>query len=80
VGAGPQQHSGEIRGGDLSFEAYFLWAPKVVPKENNGVLVRISDASGTLFDESFMKYQIAEQTRSGRSRQRCSSSRGWMRP
>jgi Histidine kinase-, DNA gyrase B-, and HSP90-like ATPase len=54
---------GDIRGGDLSFEGYFLWAPKVVPKENNGVLVRISDASGTLFDESFMKYQISEQTR-----------------
>jgi len=53
----------EIRGGDLSFEGYFLWSPKVVPKENTGVLVRISDASGTLFDESFMKYQISEQTR-----------------
>jgi len=53
----------EIRGGDLSFEGYFLWTPKVVPKENNGLLVRISDASGTLFDESFIKYQISEQTR-----------------
>ena len=53
----------EIRGGDLSFEGYFLWTPKVVPKENNGVLIRISDASGTLFDESFIKYQVSEQTR-----------------
>ena len=53
----------EIRGGDLAFEAYFLWAPKIVPKENVGVLVRISDASGTLFDESFIKYQVSEQTR-----------------
>ena len=53
----------EIRGGDLAFEGYFLWTPKVVPKENVGLLVRISDASGTLFDESFIKYQISEQNR-----------------
>jgi hypothetical protein len=53
----------ETRGGDLSFEGYFLWTPKVVPKENNGLLIRVSDASGTLFDESFIKYQISEQTR-----------------
>lgn len=51
------------RGGDLSFEAYFMWAPKIVPKENNGLLIRVSDASGTLFDETFAKYQIAELTR-----------------
>jgi hypothetical protein len=53
----------EIRGGDLAFEGYFLWAPKVVPKENKGLLVRINDASGTGFDETFAKYQISEQTR-----------------
>jgi hypothetical protein len=53
----------EIRGGDLSFEGYFLWTPKVVPKENKGLLIRISDASGTGFDETFAKYQISEQTR-----------------
>ena len=51
------------RGGDLSFEAYFMWAPKIVPRENNGLLIRVSDASGTLFDETFAKYQIAELTR-----------------
>lgn len=55
--------SSEERGGDLEFEAYFLWAPKIVPKENNGLLIRISDASGTLFDESFAKYQVSELTR-----------------
>jgi hypothetical protein len=55
--------SEEERGGELSFEAYFLWAPKIVPKENNGLLIRISDASGTLFDETFAKYQISELTR-----------------
>ena len=53
----------ETRGGDLSFEGYFLWTPKVVPKENNGLLIRVSDASGTLFDETFIKYQVSEQTR-----------------
>lgn len=51
------------RGGGLELEAYFLWAPRIVPKENIGVLVRIADASGTLFDETFMKYQIAELQR-----------------
>jgi hypothetical protein len=55
--------SPEERGGDLEFEAYFLWTPKVVPKENNGLLIRVSDASGTLFDETFAKYQISELTR-----------------
>lgn len=52
-----------IRGGDLEFEGYLLWTPRVVPVEHNGVLVRINDASGTLFDETFMKYQVSEQTR-----------------
>jgi len=54
----------EVTGGaKLSFEAYFFWSPKVVPKENNGILVRIAGSSGTLFDDSFMHYEIAEQTR-----------------
>ncbi len=35
----------------------------MVPKENKGLLIRISDASGTGFDETFAKYQISEQTR-----------------
>jgi hypothetical protein len=52
--------SNDERGGDLSFEAYFLWTPKVVPREHNGLLIRIADASGTLFDETFMRYQTAE--------------------
>jgi len=53
----------EERGGDLSFEAYFLVTPKVVPKEHNGLLIRISNASGTLFDETFLKYQVSELVR-----------------
>jgi hypothetical protein len=54
---------GELRGGDLEFEAYLFWNSKIVPKENNGVLVRINGASGALFDDTFMKYQVSEQTR-----------------
>lgn len=52
-----------FRGGTLKFEAYFYWCPKIVPKDHNGVLVRVNGASGTLFDETFMKYQVSEQTR-----------------
>lgn len=52
-----------VRGGDLEFEGYLLWATKVVPTEHRGVLVRINDASGTLFDSTFMKYPVSEQNR-----------------
>lgn len=51
------------RGGDLSLEAYLFWTGRVVPKENNGVLIRIRGASGALFDPTFFKYQVSEQTR-----------------
>lgn len=54
----------DIRGGEnLSFEGYLLWMPKVVPTDHIGVLIRVNDASGTLFDETFMKYQVSELTR-----------------
>ncbi|PYE30601.1 histidine kinase/DNA gyrase B/HSP90-like ATPase [Idiomarina fontislapidosi] len=49
-------------GGELEFEAYLMWTPKVSPRDHNGVLVRVHDASGILFDETFMKHQVAEQT------------------
>lgn len=52
-----------VRGGNLAFEGYLLWCPRVVPVEHNGVLIRVNDASGTLFDPTFMKYQVSEQTR-----------------
>jgi hypothetical protein len=52
-----------IGGGALSFEAYFYWNQKITPKENNGVLVRINNASGLLFDKAFLDYQVAELTR-----------------
>jgi len=51
------------RGGDLALEGYLFWNGRVVPKENNGVLVRIRGASGALFDPTFFKYQVSEQTR-----------------
>jgi hypothetical protein len=51
------------RGGGLSLEGYLFWNGRVVPKENNGVMVRIRGTSGALFDPTFFKYQISEQTR-----------------
>jgi hypothetical protein len=53
----------DMRGGNLEFEGYLFWNSRIVPKENNGVLVRINGASGALFDDTFMKYQVSEQTR-----------------
>ena len=50
-------------GRDLEFEGYFFWSPKVVPKENNGLILRIGNSSGTLFDDTFMHYEVSEQTR-----------------
>ncbi len=51
------------RGGDLNVEGYLFWTGRVIPKENNGALVRIRGASGALFDPTFFKYQVSEQTR-----------------
>jgi len=53
----------ELSGGTLSFEAYLYWTPKIAPTEHRGSLIRINGASGTLFDPSFMRYQVSEQTR-----------------
>jgi len=50
-------------GGSLSFEAYFYWNSVIVPKQNRGVLIRINDASGVLYDETFMEYQVSELNR-----------------
>lgn len=51
------------RGGVFQLEGYLFWNGRVVPKENNGVLVRIRGASGAAFDPTFFKYQVSEQTR-----------------
>lgn len=52
-----------VSGGELSFEAYLLWTPKVAPREHRGSLIRIHGSSGSLFDETFMRYQVSESTR-----------------
>jgi hypothetical protein len=53
----------ERGGGALEFEAYIYWNSRIVPKENNGVLVQINRASGVLFDQRFMDYQVSELNR-----------------
>src|ERR1017187_7843465 len=53
----------ELSGGPLAFEAYLFWTPKVAPTEHQGSLVRIHGSSGTLFDSTFMRYQVSEQNR-----------------
>ena len=53
----------ELSGGTLSFEAYLFWTPKIAPTEHQGSLIRIHGSSGTLFDSTFMRYQVSEQTR-----------------
>ena len=53
----------EFTGGPLEFESYLLWAPKIAPTEHQGVLVRVHGSSGTLFDSTFLRYQVSEQTR-----------------
>jgi hypothetical protein len=52
-----------LSGGPLKFEAYLFWSPRIVPKQHQGVMVRIGNAAGTLFDPTFMGYQTSEQTR-----------------
>ena len=53
----------ERAGGRLSFQAYLYWNSRIIPKETAGVLIRIRGASGTLFDPTFLNYQVSEQTR-----------------
>ncbi|HEX8387866.1 MAG TPA: ATP-binding protein, partial [Sphingomonas sp.] len=51
------------RGGFFELEGYLYWNGRIVPKDNNGVLVRIRGAGSGLFDPTFFQYQISEQTR-----------------
>jgi hypothetical protein len=53
----------ESSGGPLEFYAYLMWMPKVIPIDDIGSLIRIHGASGSGFDETFLKYQVAETTR-----------------
>ncbi|MDX2598009.1 ATP-binding protein [Streptomyces sp. WI03-4A] len=66
VGSMRQEFKGfdrDVSAGPLEFEAYLFWTPKVAPTEHQGVLVRIHGASGTLFDSTFLNYQVSELTR-----------------
>lgn len=53
----------EFSGGPLSFEAYLIWAPKIAPTDHQGVLIRMHDATGTLFDPTFLRFPVSEQRR-----------------
>ena len=53
----------ELSGGALEFEAYLLWTPRVLPTQHQGVIIRVGNAAGALFDRTFMGYQVSEQTR-----------------
>ena len=57
----PEDH--DRAGGPLSFEGYLYWNSQIKPKDTSGVLIRIREASGTLFDRTFLNYQVSEQTR-----------------
>lgn len=52
-----------LAGGQLSFEAYMYWNSKIIPRDISGALVRVREASGSLFDENYLKYQVSEQNR-----------------
>jgi hypothetical protein len=53
----------ELSGGPLEFEAYLFWAPKIIPSQHQGVIVRVGNAAGAPFDRTFMGYQVSEQNR-----------------
>lgn len=53
----------ESSAGTLEFYAYLMWMPKVIPVDDIGSLIRIHGASGSGFDETYLKYQVAETTR-----------------
>jgi hypothetical protein len=53
----------EMSGGPLEFHAYLIWGPKLVPSDRAGALVRIHGASGTGFDDRFLRYQTKETSR-----------------
>lgn len=64
----PKMFVGKFSGKDdegrpVRFAAYFYWNYQVIPKENNGILVRINGASGTLFDKEFLDFRTSEMYR-----------------
>jgi hypothetical protein len=66
IGRHREEFAGKLRelsGGPLEFEAYLFWAPRIVPKQHQGVILRVGNASGALFDAEFMGYETSELTR-----------------
>ena len=57
------QKARELTDAPLAFEACLFWAPKIIPKQNQGVILRVGNASGALFDPDFMGYETSELTR-----------------
>lgn len=55
--------SAQLTGGPLAFEAYLFWSPKIIPKQHQGVVLRVGNASGALFDATFMGYETSESFR-----------------
>lgn len=53
----------ERAGGRLRFEVYLYWNSIITPKDIQGALIRVREASGTLFDKRFLNYQVSEQNR-----------------
>ena len=58
-----EEHNEAFTGGPLEFQAYLFWNPKIAPTEHRGALVRVHESSGSLFDPTFLRYQISEQNR-----------------
>lgn len=50
-------------GGPFEFQAYIRWSPKIVPVEHSGAVIRVHNASGSTFDETFLRFPVAEQRR-----------------
>lgn len=54
----------EYSGGKkLKFRATAFWNSVITPKEHRGVLIRVNNSSGNVFDSTFLGYQVAEQAR-----------------
>jgi hypothetical protein len=52
-----------VDGANLKGTGYFFWSYDIAPKENNGILVRVAGASGTLFDRGFLDFRTSENLR-----------------
>lgn len=53
----------ELSGGPLEFRSYMVWAPQIRPPDHQGVMVRVHNASGMLFDHDFIGFPAAEHRR-----------------